>query len=149
MVLETHIPAGGNMTLERCHDSMRRALEFFPRIVPERPFAGFACDSWILNPELDRIYRPNSNIVLWQRELHLFPIATGNRCGVYFVFGTDDVDLDSAPRDTSMRRALLDHLTRGGRLIGGGMFMLLEDFSHFGTQVYRRKWDRGGGERDR
>jgi len=144
VVLETHIPAGGNMTLERCHDSMCRALEFFPQVFPEAPFVGFACDSWILNPQLDCIYRPNSNMVLWQRELHLFPIATGDRSGVYFVFGTDDVAIDSAPRDTSLRRALLDHLANGGRLIGGGMFMLVEDFQHFGTQFYRRRWDEQG-----
>ena len=140
-VLETHIPAGGNMTPESCRDSMAQALEFFPRIFPDKPFVGFACGSWILNPELDRIYRPDSNMVLWQRELYLFPIPTGSRAGIYFVFGREDVDPATAPRDTSLRRALLDHLSKGGRLIGGAMFMLLEEFPHFGTQVYRRQWE--------
>ena len=142
-VLETHIPAGGGMTLDRCHASMREAVEFFPRTFPDRSFVGFACGSWILNPQLEAIYRPDSNMVIWQRELYLFPIPTGDRSGVYFVFGHDDVDVASAPRDTSMRRALLGHMTAGGRLIGGGMFMLLEDFPQFGTQVYRRHWAGG------
>ncbi len=137
-VLEMHIPGGGNMTLERCGDSMRQALEFFPRHFPQMNFVGFACGSWILNPQLEEIYRPDSNMVLWQRELHLFPTPSGDRSGVYFVFGRDDIDLSTAPRDTSLRRALLDHIDAGGRLIGGGMFLLLEDFQHFGTQVYRR-----------
>ncbi len=105
-ILEVHIPAGGDMTVERCRASMRQALEFFPRYFPDKPFVGFACGSWILNPELDRIYRPDSNMVLWQR----------------------DVDPATAPRDTNLRRALLDHLDAGGRLLGGGMFLLLEDF---------------------
>ena len=139
-ILETHIPGGGNMTLDRCRESMAQALEFFPRYFPEQSFAGFACGSWILNPQLEQIYRQDSNMVQWQRELYLFPIPSGDRSGIYFVFGKDDVDLAAAPRDTSLRRALLDHMVAGGRLISGGMFMLLEDFGGFGTQVYREQW---------
>ena len=138
-ILEVHIPAGGDMSPENCHASMQQASEFFPRHFPEMPFVGFACGSWILNPELERIYRPGSNIVLWQRELYLYPTANrpDSRSGLYFVFGTDDVDLAAAPRDTSLRRALLDHLATGGRLLGGGMFLLLEDFEHYGTQIHQ------------
>ncbi|MFH1568475.1 MAG: acyltransferase domain-containing protein, partial [Gemmatimonadota bacterium] len=72
-VLEVHIPAGGGMTPAACRDSMQRALDFFPRYFPERPFVGFACASWILNPQLETIYRPDSNMVLWQRQLYLHP----------------------------------------------------------------------------
>lgn len=139
-VLDTHIPGGGGMTPERCHDTMRRALEFFPRYFPERPFVGFGCGSWILNPELEWIYSPTSNMVLWQRELYLYPIPSGPRSGLFFVFGRDDLDPATTPRDTSLRRALLEQLDRGGRLIGGGMFFLKEDFDHFGTQFYRSHW---------
>lgn len=138
-ILETHIPAGGGMTPTRCRESMQRALDFFPRHFPESPFAGFACNSWILNPQMDRIYSPGSNMVQWQRELYLFPVPSGDRAGVYFIFGEDDPNPRSAPRDTSLRRALLDHLASGGRLISGGMFLLTEDFRHFGSQVYRRQ----------
>lgn len=135
-ILEVHIPAGGKMGLDRCHESMRQALEFFPRHFPDRPFVGFACNSWILNPELDRVYRPDSNMVRWQRELYLFPVPSGPRAGLFFVFGREDIDVATAPRNTSMRRALLDHLASGGRLRSGGMFLLLEDFESFGEQVY-------------
>ena len=79
-------------------------------------------------------------MVRWQRELYLFPIASGDRSGLYSMFGQDDVDPATAPRDTSLRRAVLDHLAQGGRLIAGGMFLLTEDFSHFGTQHYRSHW---------
>ncbi len=136
-----HIPAGGNMTPDACRESMRQALEFFPRYFPNKRFVGFACGSWILNPEIAQWYRPDSNMVLWQQELYCFPILSGNRSGVYFVFGTDgEADADSAPRDTSLRRAMLDHMASGGRLIAGAMFMLTEDFEAFGTQVYRSMW---------
>ncbi|HJN18764.1 MAG TPA: acyltransferase domain-containing protein, partial [Armatimonadota bacterium] len=61
-ILEMHIPAGGNMTPEACHESMRRALEFFPHYFPKQRFVGFACGSWILNPEITQWYRPDSNM---------------------------------------------------------------------------------------
>ena len=138
-ILEVHIPAGGDMTPENCLASMQQALAFFPRYFADKPFTGFACGSWILNPELEHIYRPDSNMVLWQRELYLFP-ASGGRGSIYFTFGRDDVDFATAPRDTSLRRALLDHLAAGGRFLGGGMFVLQEDFEQFGSQVYRRRW---------
>lgn len=138
-ILEVHIPAGGGMTPAACRASMQQALEFFPRHFPTRPFVGFACGSWILNPELEHIYSPESNMVQWQRELYLYPLPNqpDSRSGLHFVFGTQDIDLAGAPRDTSLRRALLDHLEAGGRLLGGGMFLLLEDFPAFGSQVYR------------
>jgi len=48
-------------------------------------------------------------MVLWQQELYLHPIPSGDRSGLVFVFGKGDIDLNTAPRDTSLRRALLDH----------------------------------------
>lgn len=139
-ILDVHIPGGGQMTPERCRDSMLQALEFFPRHFPQRPFKGFACGSWILNPQLGQIYRPDSNMVLWQRELYLYPIPSGDRSGLVFVFGVDEVDPATAPRDTSLRRAFVEHMHAGGRLIAGGMFFLSEDMAHLGTQVYRHHW---------
>ena len=139
-MLDTHIPGGGGMTPERCADTMRQALDFFPRYFPDQPFVGFACGSWILNPQLADIYTPDSNMVKWQRELYLYPIPSGSRSGVTFVFGTDDIDLKTAPRDTSLRRALLEHLEAGGRLIASGMFFLKDDFDHYGTQPYLSHW---------
>ncbi len=136
-VLDMHIPAGGGMTPERVQASMAQALEFFPRHFPDRPFVGFGCASWILNPQLAEFYSPDSNMVLWQRELYLFPYPCGDRSGLYFVFGKDDIDPDTAPRDTSLRRAILDRIASGGRLIVSGMFMLTEDFQRYGEQFYR------------
>ncbi len=139
-ILDVHIPTGGQMTLASCRESMQQAMAFFTRYFPEQPYSAFACGSWILNPQLDRIYRTDSNMVLWQRELYLYPIPSGDRSGLVFVFGKDDIDLKAAPRDTSLRRALLDHMQSGGRLIGGGMFFLCEDFDRFGSQHYRSQW---------
>ena len=139
-VLEMHIPAGGGMTLERCQDSMRRALDFFPRYFPDRPFSGFACTSWILGTHLQEMFPPSANLVRFQKELYLFPHPSSGRDGLYFIFGANEVDPATAPRDTSLCRAFLDYMAAGRRLRGGGMFVLAEDFRHFGSQYYRTHW---------
>jgi hypothetical protein len=141
LIYEVHIPEGGGMTMEAVKDSLQQATQFFPRHFPQQQAGAFACSSWILNPELEHVYHAESNMVRWQRELYLYPTWSGTRAGLHFIFGSGDVDLKTAPRDTSLRRALLDHVAADGRLIGGGMFLLLEDFQYYGEQVYRNQWD--------
>ena len=87
-------------------------------------------------------------MVHWQKELYLYPIPSGDRSGLRFIFGKDDIDISTAPRDTSLRRALLDHLQVGGRLISGGMFFLCEDFEGFGSQIYQRYWSASAASLD-
>jgi len=145
-MLEMHIPPGGGMTLERCLESMAMALEFFPRHFPETPFVAFGCQSWILDPEIETFYRPDSNMVFYQKELYLYPIASGPTSGFYFVFGTMDVDPATAPRDTSLRRAILEHIETGGRVISSGMFVFPEDLAHFGERHYLSHWPPQGSE---
>ncbi|OGV66617.1 MAG: hypothetical protein A3K19_03950 [Lentisphaerae bacterium RIFOXYB12_FULL_65_16] len=136
-VLEMHIPEGGGMTLERCGESMRQALEFWPRYLPDKPFKGFACQSWIMNPEFATFYSPTANFVLYQKEVYLYPHPWGNYGGVSFIFDAPTIDPKTAPRDTSIRRAMAEHLERGGVLRYGAMFLLKEDMPKFGTQCYR------------
>jgi len=138
-MLEMHIPPGGGMTPARCAESMRMALGFFPRHFPERTFKGFTCASWILNPRFGSILPPTANLRRFQSEVYLYPVPSGGRDGLYFIFGAGEIDPASAPRDTSIRRTLLDELAAGHPLLSGGMFMLTDDFRHFGTQYYRRQ----------
>lgn len=138
-VLEMHIPGGGGFTPDKCRASMQQAADFFPRYFPKKTFVGFGCMSWILNPQMDRVYRPDSNMVLWQQEMYLYPIACSGRDGLHFLFARDDIDPETAPRDTSMRRAFLDWLASGKRLMSGGAFMLTEDLCRYGTQAYRKQ----------
>jgi hypothetical protein len=140
LVLDTHIPAGEGMPPDRCADSMRQALAFFPRHFPAKPCVGFTCASWLLNPDLAEFHSPTSNMVQWQRELYLLPCPSDGHCGAFHVFGEDRVDPATAPRNTSLLRAMVAQVEAGKPLRAGAMFMLSEDFRHFGTQYYRRTW---------
>ncbi len=140
-ILGMHIPEGEAMTPDRCKDSMAQALRFFPRYYPDLPFAGFECTSWILNTQLSDMLGANSNLVKYQEELYLFPRPSNGKDGLYFVFDRHEVPLDSAPRNTALRRAYLDHLKAGNRLRNGGMFFLKADFPKFGKKHYRSQWE--------
>jgi hypothetical protein len=139
-VLEMHIPEGEAITPDVCRSSMQQALDFFPKYEPDRPFVSFACYSWIFNTQLEEMLFPASNLVRYQRELYLFPTPSSGKDGLYFIFYKDDVDIQTAPRDTTLKRAFLDHLAAGIPLRNGGMFMLKDDFRRFGTQHYRSQW---------
>jgi len=137
-ILEIHIPAGNRMDFDACGDSFRQAVDFFPRYFLDRPFKALCCASWLLNTQFQDMLYPESNIVRFQREFYLFPIFSGGRSGFERIFGRDYTDLSKAPRDTSLRRAVLAHLQSGGYLRGGGGLLFAEDLN-WGTQVYQMK----------
>jgi len=145
--LDIHIPAGAPMSFDQCGDSIRQALDFFPRHFPDRPFVGFACHSWILDTQFPELLPPTSNLVGFQREVYLFPIPHGG--GVIrrvFGYGFEEEngtvspeDRARLPRQTTMQRAFASYMDAGGRFRGGGCFLLKEDLD-WGSQVYRRRW---------
>jgi hypothetical protein len=65
--LDMHIPAGGGMTMERCGDSMRRAVAFFQRFFPDTTCRAITCSSWIFNTQLEQIRLSSENLVRYQR----------------------------------------------------------------------------------
>lgn len=136
-ILEIHIPEDGPMNFEECGESLRQAAEFFPKYFPDRPFKAICCTSWLLDPTYQKLLTDTSNIVRFQRECYLFPLhATGSRSGVERIFGPYTHDLATAPRDSSMRRAVLDHLESDGVLISGGCLLWPEHLQQWGTQIY-------------
>jgi hypothetical protein len=137
-ILDIHIPRGGPLDLDLCIRSLQEALEFFPRHFPDRPFVAFSLWSWILDPQLQAMLPDSSNLVRFQREFYLLPVSSEEDENLDFLFGLAPFDLQSAPRDTALRRAVLDHLLSGGHLYDGGGVLFPQDL-HRGRQVYLRQ----------
>jgi hypothetical protein len=134
-VLQLHIPDGSPMDYEQCGESFRLALEFFPRHFPEHQFRAFACSSWLLDAQLQRLLPPTSNLVRFQREMYLLPAPGDGSSMLTTVFGSVPDDLSRAPRDTTLQRALIAHLAAGGHARSGRCFLLRDDL-RWGCQVY-------------
>jgi len=135
--LEMHIPAGGGMTLAKCAESFRQAVPFFQQYFPAEPFQAIVCSSWIFNTQLEEIELSSDQLVAFQRELYLFPVRSTGQDGLWFIFLQDNFDLNTAPRKTSLQRAVINYLEAGHTWRGGGMFFLIEHLPQFGTQYYR------------
>ena len=85
----------------------------------------------------NRLFPADSNIVRLQHEGYLFPDGVGQDDFLAFTFGASTIDLTTAPRDTRLRRAVIEHLQRGGEMRGGGFLFLRRDLPRFGSQLYR------------
>ena len=139
-VLGVHIPSGSRLDLDACGVSLGRARDVLPRCFPEKTFAAFTCHSWLLDTTIDGLLGPESNIVRFQREMYLVPRLYRRPDVVEdAIFGRPVADLACAPRETSLQRALIQHLQGGGRLNGGGACFLLLDDLDWGSQRYRRQ----------
>ena len=114
-ILEGHVPQGGPMDHDACWESYRRSFPFFEK------YFGFKAkavhlSTWMLDPALKEILPPTSNIVKWANDATLFPDILPGSIGK-FIFGDVNFDPKTAPRDTSLRRAILDHIEKGGKFV--------------------------------
>jgi hypothetical protein len=137
-VLDIHIPEEGALTLDALRDALAQAGPFFDHYYPERRFVAYTCESWLFSPQLEAMLPPDSNILRWQREGYLLPSDAGGEWLLLFVFGSMTIDLATAPRDTTLRRAVIEHLARERPLFCGAYLLLRSDLGRFGAQPYRR-----------
>ncbi len=136
-VLDLHIPADGRMDHAACGESLQQALAFFPRYFPELPPArAFVCFTWLFDTQYEQLLPPESNIVQFQREFYIHPVKSDDLDPFFRVFGGKPADLRTGPRDSTLRRAMLDYTLAGNafRMAGG---FLLTDGLKWGRQVYR------------
>jgi hypothetical protein len=116
--IDLHVPDSGPLTPESIDASLAEARAFFPRHFPDESYTAFACGSWLLDPQLLEYLPPTSNIVGFQQRFELDPYEQPEGIDAdvevrRFVFRDLNTPLDRLPRDTTLRRAVLDHLQSG------------------------------------
>ncbi|HEV2127238.1 MAG TPA: acyltransferase domain-containing protein [Thermomicrobiales bacterium] len=114
-VLSIHVPdSKGPLTPEACDASIACAHQFFAEHFPEERYRFAVCHSWLLDPQLNRCLRPDSNIVRFQERFELADRLTeADRSIVQFVFGPVPDDPADLPQRTSLERAVREHLLAG------------------------------------
>lgn len=121
-MLLIHIPDFcGPMDPSSCAASLEEARRFFGMHFPEHRPAALTCYSWLLDPQLTDYLPRSSNIVNFQRLFTINQRPTATDAETFeSVFGTRDVARrDRLPRVTSLQRALIEHVDRGGHWYGG------------------------------
>lgn len=120
--LSIHIPDFlGPMSPAACDESFDQAASFFPLHFPEEEVHTAVCNSWLLDPQLRDYLSPQSNTIAFQRRFrHIRPGEWENVGPLRFVFGPTDWPLADYPQETSVQRAVINHL-KGGKSWHGGV----------------------------
>ena len=111
--LEGHVPQGEPLDHDECIKSYKAAFPFFEKYFN---FSAKAVhlSTWMLDPVLNEIFPPTSNVLKWQADATILPETKTAPDLLRFIFGTPTIDLKTAPRDTTMRRKIIEHLEAGG-----------------------------------
>ena len=138
-VFNIHIPAGEKMDFDACGESLRTAAARLPEYFPEHRPKAFVCRTWLLDSQLEAYLPADSNIVRFLREFYLFPLPYADDSQTLErVFGRRDIDVDAAPTQTALQKAIVRHMKGGGRWRTAGGFLLPDDLD-WGSQVYRTR----------
>lgn len=93
--IQVHIPDVGPLDVDACISSFKLARDFYKEELP------FICDSWLLEPELEKVLPEKSNILSFQKLFHIFSVDKENPQCHQRVFEFSD------RRDTSLQRNIL------------------------------------------
>jgi hypothetical protein len=114
--LSVHVPATGKLTPGLVADAFRLAAGFFPRHFPEYTVHACFITSWLMDPQLPQYLPAESNIVQFQRLWHLFAVDEGGDEQFFKdVFPGRPRSWDAVTPETSLQRALIEHVRKGGQ----------------------------------
>jgi len=138
-ILEIHIPAGESLNIQNCVNSINYSIKFFAKYFPEKTYKGWACYSWLLDNQYEKILPKSANILKFMQEFYLFPIDASGEDSYKRIFGENGIKngIINAPRKSSMQRSVAEFIENGGKLRAGGGFFLKNDLP-WGKQVYRQ-----------
>ena len=107
--LSIHVPANEALSPDACDASIARMRSGFAG----RHLA--VCTSWLLDDQLAEYLPAESNIITFQQRFQLVPDARDDdEFMLRWVFGANrPASLDVLPRDTTLQRAIVDHLRAG------------------------------------
>lgn len=117
-MISIHIPHGARFDAQTVDESINRTQRILKECYPEYDYKTFFCGSWLLDPQLCDILKPESNIVGFCKRFKPLAIADAGTCVFSFVFGKPNMDFEIAdlPETTSLERAIKNHYL-GGKAI--------------------------------
>jgi len=122
-VIAVHIPDnGGPLTDEARSEAYALSEKFFAKYFPEYEYKFYTCHSWLLDETLKNFLKPTSNIVKFMDEFIIKKSSVGKPHESYdaltylFIRGTTVDDVKSLKPETSLQKAVVDHIKNGGKL---------------------------------
>lgn len=125
-VINVHIPRSKEpLTEEVCMESYREAKAFFKAEVETEP-CPFVCDSYLLYPENEKFLPSKTNTYRFFKSFEILSARPDKeRQNLWRIFDTHEKNINRLPADTTMRRAYIEHLKKGGKLgVGRGILFI-------------------------
>ena len=113
-VLEIHIPSSGDFSEKACQESIERAKEFFAAYYPGFEYKCFTCHSWLLDPTLQDLLKPESNILKFQNRFELIEKEKSDAVLRYvFQWDTTRENLQQFVCTSGLAKKVKDHVLAG------------------------------------
>ena len=121
--INLHIPASGALDIAQCLDSLREMVEFSHKFNSDFNFKAIVCYSWLLDPQLQKMLPPDSNIIKFQSLGHIYPLPEHNQdeevCWRLWGAETARKALSERPCKTTLQKNAIDFLRNGGHFQAG------------------------------
>jgi len=101
-----HIPEGADISLEAVLPQYRKAQQIVRERFPEHKGVDIFGSSWIFDPTLNEIVKPDSKIARLMTVFTLYPVKSDGDSIFSFVFERKPENLEDLPEDSSLRRGL-------------------------------------------
>ncbi|MBT1175844.1 DUF5596 domain-containing protein [Bifidobacterium sp. LC6] len=123
-VTSVHIPEDGPLSPDAVDASFAKATQLLARL--HRQAMPWFCESWLLDPSLERLSSPESNLCNFMRRFVKFPVASARPMMIERVFGwgANDCQTAALPERTSLQRNLKRFLLAGNAVYDVGGLML-------------------------
>ncbi|OGV39544.1 MAG: hypothetical protein A2X48_12975 [Lentisphaerae bacterium GWF2_49_21] len=126
LLLDIHIPAGDSFAEDKVSNSLNSARNIYSKFCPDEKISGFVCNSWMLDYQLTKILKTDSNLVSFLKRFYLYPVVTDGSQTLERVFGSKDVDLTAFEPKTSLQKKCLEHLQEGKSFRNSGGFIFFD-----------------------
>ena len=133
-VLDVHIPEGEPLDIDACLASFQFAISFFATHFPEKKFAAFSGNSWLLGQPLIDALPPQLNLPRFQQLFYIAPLQDGMEPTIERVFGHGHrpASAQEAPANTTLQRAVRDLWLQQKEFYGaGGLIPIKNDVPQY------------------
>lgn len=104
--LSFHIPEGADISLDSVLPQFEKGRRIAKERFPEHKGQDIFGSSWILDPTLNEIVKPDSKIAKLMTLFALYPVKSDGNSIFSFVFDHKPENLEDLPEDSSLRRGL-------------------------------------------
>ncbi len=135
-VLDVHIPEGEPLNIDACLSSFESAIRFFATHFPEKHFAAFSGDSWLLGQPLIDALPAHLNLPRFQQLFYIVPLQGDMEPTIERVFGHGHrpASAQEAPANTTLQRAVRNLWLEQKEFYGAGGLIPIKD----GVPQYRK-----------